>query len=65
MFMSNPFSELSELISPAVMQGYIILMVLLVIGGTLLVLRQPPVVGREVTPTGTDPGAGAGTPTSP
>ena len=36
MFMSNPFSELSELISPAVMQGYIILMVLLVIGGTAL-----------------------------
>jgi len=36
MFMSNPFSELSELISPAVMQGYIILMFLLVVGGTVL-----------------------------
>ena len=36
MFMSNPFSELSEFISPAVMQGYIILMVLLVVGGTVL-----------------------------
>jgi len=36
MFMSNPFSELSELISPAVMQGYVILMFLLVIGGTAL-----------------------------
>jgi len=36
MFMSNPFSELSASISPAVMQGYIILMVLLVIGGTIL-----------------------------
>jgi len=36
MFMSNPFSGLSELISPAVMQGYIILMFLLVIGGTVL-----------------------------
>jgi hypothetical protein len=36
MFMTNPFSELSELISPAVMQGYIILMFLLVIGGTVL-----------------------------
>lgn len=36
MFMSNPFSELSELISPTVMQGYIILMFLLVVGGTVL-----------------------------
>jgi len=36
MFMSNPFSELSAFISPAIMQGYIILMVLLVIGGTIL-----------------------------
>lgn len=36
MFTSNPFSELSATISPQVMQGYIILMVLLVIGGTVL-----------------------------
>ena len=36
MFTSNPFSELSALISPTVMQGYIILMILLVIGGTIL-----------------------------
>ncbi len=36
MFMSNPFAELSASISPAVMQGYIVLMVLLVIGGTIL-----------------------------
>jgi len=36
MFMSNPFSELSEFISPAIMQGYIILMVVLVVGGTVL-----------------------------
>lgn len=36
MFMSNPFSELSASISPTVMQAYIILMVLLVIGGTIL-----------------------------
>lgn len=36
MFMSNPFSELSAFISPAVMQGYIILMILLVVGGTVL-----------------------------
>jgi hypothetical protein len=36
MFMSNPFSELSASISPTVMQGYVILMVLLVIGGTVL-----------------------------
>ena len=36
MLMSNPFAELSASISPAVMQGYIILMVLLVVGGTIL-----------------------------
>ncbi|MGB0845558.1 MAG: hypothetical protein ACPGSM_02490 [Thiolinea sp.] len=36
MLTNNPFNELSELISPAVMEGYVILMVLLVIGGTLL-----------------------------
>ena len=36
MFTSNPFTELSTQISFAVMQGYIILMVLLVIGGTIL-----------------------------
>ena len=36
MFMSNPFSELSAFIPPIVMQAYIILMVLLVIGGTVL-----------------------------
>ena len=36
MFTSNPFSELSASISPTVMQGYIILMVLLVVGGTIL-----------------------------
>ncbi len=36
MFSSNPFSELSLSISPSMMQGYVILMVLLVIGGTVL-----------------------------
>jgi len=36
MFMSNPFAELSAYIPVAVMQGYIVLMVLLVIGGTIL-----------------------------
>ena len=36
MFTSNPFSELSASISPDVMQGYVILMVLLVAGGTIL-----------------------------
>ena len=36
MFTINPFSELSGLISPIAMQIYIIAMVLLVIGGTLL-----------------------------
>jgi hypothetical protein len=33
---TNPFFELATFISPGVMQGYIILMVLLVIGGTIL-----------------------------
>jgi len=36
MFTSNPFSALSASIPSEVMQGYIILMVLLVIGGTIL-----------------------------
>ena len=36
MFMSNPFAELSALISVGVMQGYIVLMVLLVVVGTIL-----------------------------
>ena len=36
MFTSNPFVELSALISPAIMQAYVVLMVLLVIGGTLI-----------------------------
>ena len=36
MFTSNPFSELSASISPDVMQGYVILMVILVAGGTIL-----------------------------
>ena len=36
MFTSNPFSELAAFISPDVMQAYVVIMVLLVIGGTLL-----------------------------
>ena len=36
MLMINPFTELSTLISPTVMQGYVILMALLVVGGTIL-----------------------------
>ena len=36
MITNNPFSELSSFISPMVMQGYIVLMVLLVMGGTIL-----------------------------
>jgi len=36
MITSNPFELLSAVISPEVMQGYVVLMVLLVIGGTLL-----------------------------
>ncbi len=36
MFTSNPFAELSALIPVAVMQGYIVLMAILVAGGTIL-----------------------------
>ncbi len=36
MFTTNLFSGLSAVVSPAIMQGYIILMVLLVMGGTIL-----------------------------
>ena len=36
MFNSNPFAELSASIPPAVMQAYIVVMILLVAGGTLL-----------------------------
>lgn len=36
MFTNNPFSDLAAFISPEVMQAYVIVMVLLVIGGTLL-----------------------------
>ncbi len=35
MFTSNPFAELSATISPSVMQTYVIIMILLVAGGTL------------------------------
>jgi len=36
MVTNNPFAELSTSISPSVMQGYVVLMILLVIGGTIL-----------------------------
>ncbi|MCG6872623.1 MAG: adenylyl-sulfate reductase [Gammaproteobacteria bacterium] len=36
MFMTNPFAELSAHISPAIQQGYVILMAILVAGGTIL-----------------------------
>jgi len=36
MFTSNPFSELTALISPEIMQGYVILMAILVFLGTVL-----------------------------
>jgi hypothetical protein len=35
MFTSNPFAELSASVSPAIMQTYVIVMALLVVGGTL------------------------------
>lgn len=36
MLSTNPFAELSAVISPEIMQGYVVLMVLLVISGTIL-----------------------------
>jgi len=36
MFTSNPFAELSAFVSPTVMQTYVVVMMLLVTGGTLL-----------------------------
>jgi len=36
MFMTNPFAELSATISPTIQQGYVILMAILVAGGTIL-----------------------------
>ena len=36
MFTTNPFAELSASISPEIMQAYVILMVLFVVGGTIL-----------------------------
>ena len=35
MFTTNPFAELSAAIAPAVMQGYVVLMIILVVAGTL------------------------------
>ena len=40
MLINNPFAELAAVISPGVMKGYVILMILLVIGGTLLDIRH-------------------------
>ncbi|SDY22650.1 hypothetical protein SAMN05421644_1403 [Allochromatium warmingii] len=40
MITSNPFIELSAVISPTVMQAYVVLMILLVIGGTLLDVKH-------------------------
>ena len=36
MLLTNHFAQLSDVISPSIMQGYIVLMVLLVMGGTIL-----------------------------
>ena len=35
MFVNNPFAELSVVIAPGIMKAYVVLMILLVIGGTL------------------------------
>ncbi|MBK1648524.1 adenylyl-sulfate reductase [Rhabdochromatium marinum] len=40
MITSNPFVELATIIPPGVMQAYVVLMVLLVIGGTLLDVKH-------------------------
>ena len=40
MLINNPFAELAAVISLGVMKGYVILMILLVIGGTLLDIRH-------------------------
>ena len=40
MFSANPFAELAAVISPEIMQGYIVLMVLLVIVGTILDMKH-------------------------
>ncbi len=40
MFTNNPFAEMSALIPASVMQGYVVLMILLVIGGTVLDMRH-------------------------
>lgn len=36
MFTHNPFAELSALVSPTLMQGYVVLMIILVVVGTIL-----------------------------
>ena len=36
MFTSNPFAELSASIPPTIMQAYVVVMILMVAGGTLL-----------------------------
>src|SRR4029079_5176595 len=35
MLTSNPFAELSAFVSPTVMKSYVVVMILLVVGGTL------------------------------
>ena len=35
MFSSNPFAELSASISPIAMQTYVVIMIILVVGGTI------------------------------
>ena len=36
MILNNPFAELSATVSPSIMQGYVVLMVILVVAGTVL-----------------------------
>lgn len=40
MFINNPFADIATVISPTLMKVYVVLMILLVIGGTLLDMRH-------------------------
>ena len=47
MFNTNPFAELSAMIDPSIMQVYVIIMALLVAGGTLFDVVMCSLRGEE------------------
>ena len=50
MFTSNPFAELSAFIPPIVMQTYVVVLILLVAGGTVIDAKTNyPLVGFNMT----------------